>query len=82
MKSSIGMSVRKGRSKYILDEQNWHTVTTDEEKAEVLNDKFALVFTGNLSSHTSQVEELQDWDWGGKVLLTEREDQFVTTCGT
>ncbi|KFQ67578.1 hypothetical protein N335_10393, partial [Phaethon lepturus] len=30
-------------------------VTTNEEKAKVLNDFFASVFTGNLSSHTSRV---------------------------
>jgi len=28
-------------------------ITTDEEKAGVLNKAFASVFTGNLSSHTS-----------------------------
>ena len=33
-------------------------VTTDTEKAEVLNSFFASVSTGNLSSHTSQVDEL------------------------
>ena len=38
-------------------------VKTDE-KAEVFNNFFASVFTGNLSSHTSQVEGPQDGDWG------------------
>lgn len=28
----------------------------DEEEAEALNNLFALVFTGNLSSHTSPVD--------------------------
>ncbi|PKU41309.1 rna-directed dna polymerase from mobile element jockey-like [Limosa lapponica baueri] len=50
-------------------------VTTDKGKAEVLNNIFDSVFTGNLSPHTSQVDELQDGDWGSKVPPTIREDQ-------
>ncbi|KAK4827155.1 hypothetical protein QYF61_015109 [Mycteria americana] len=37
-------------------------VTKDEEKGEVLKNFFASVFTGNLSSHTSRVDGLQDGD--------------------
>ena len=40
-------------------------VSTDEEKAEVLNNFFASAFTGNLSPHPSQTDDLQDGDWGG-----------------
>jgi len=50
-------------------------VTTDEENAEVVNNFFASVFTGTLSSHTSRVQGPQDRDWGSKVPLTVREDQ-------
>ncbi|KAK4817563.1 hypothetical protein QYF61_020012 [Mycteria americana] len=35
----------------------------------------ALVFTGNLSSHTCRVDGPQDGDWGSKVPPTVREDQ-------
>ena len=38
-------------------------VTWDMEKAEVLNDFFASVFTSKCSSHTAQVTEDKGWDW-------------------
>jgi len=50
-------------------------VTTDEEKVEVLKNFFASVFTANLSSHTSQVDEPQDREWGSKAPATVGEDQ-------
>ncbi|KFQ70162.1 hypothetical protein N335_13707, partial [Phaethon lepturus] len=50
-------------------------VTTDAEKAEVLKDFFASVFTGSVSSHTSQGDCLQDGNWKSKVPPTVREDQ-------
>ncbi|KAK4815066.1 hypothetical protein QYF61_015350 [Mycteria americana] len=42
-------------------------VATIMEKAEVLSNFFASVFSGNLSSHMSQAPEPQDRDWGNEV---------------
>jgi len=50
-------------------------ITTDEEKAEVINNLPSSVFTGNLSSHTSRVDGPQDGDWGSKVPPTIRVNQ-------
>jgi len=50
-------------------------VTKDEQKAEVFSNFFAAVFAGNLSSHTSPMDEPRDRDWGSKVPPALREDQ-------
>ncbi|GAB0190800.1 mitochondrial enolase superfamily member 1 [Grus japonensis] len=45
------------------------------EKAEVLNDFFASVFTGKCSSHTTQVTEGKGRDWENEEPPTVGEDQ-------
>ncbi|GAB0179904.1 hypothetical protein GRJ2_000455700 [Grus japonensis] len=57
-----------------LQNETGHLVTPDMEKAEVLNDFFASVFTGKSLSHTTQVAEGRGRDWGNE-LPTVGEDQ-------
>jgi len=57
-----------------LMNKNDNLVSTDEEKAEVLNKFFASVFTGNLSPRPSPVG-LQGEVQRGKSLPTVTEDQ-------
>ncbi|GAB0188934.1 mitochondrial enolase superfamily member 1 [Grus japonensis] len=45
-----------------LQNEMGELVTQDMEKAEVLNDFFASVFTGKCLSHTAQVTEGRDWE--------------------
>ncbi|GAB0189925.1 mitochondrial enolase superfamily member 1 [Grus japonensis] len=49
------------------------------EKAEVLNDIFASVFTSKCSSHTVQVTEGKGRDWEREKLPTAGEDE-VRDC--
>jgi len=50
-------------------------VSTDEEKADVLNNIFASVFTGNLSPLPSPADGPQDADQRGKAPPTVKKDQ-------
>ncbi|KAK4821765.1 hypothetical protein QYF61_000826 [Mycteria americana] len=49
--------------------------TTNMEKAEVLNNFFALVFTGKHSSHAAHLTESKGRDWENEVLPAIGEDQ-------
>ncbi|KAK4816288.1 hypothetical protein QYF61_014586 [Mycteria americana] len=64
-----------------LMNKNGDLVSTDEEKAEVLNNFFALVFSGNHSPHPSQVNGQHVGDQGGKAPPTVREDQVHDHLG-
>jgi len=46
-----------------------------EEKAEVLNNFFASVFTSSLSPHPSRVDGWHEGDQGGKIPPAVSEDQ-------
>ncbi|KFZ52138.1 hypothetical protein N321_14184, partial [Antrostomus carolinensis] len=50
-------------------------VTIDEKRAEVLNNFFASVFTGNLSPHSSRADVPQVKDQGDKVPPTVSKDK-------
>ncbi|GAB0187514.1 F-box only protein 11 [Grus japonensis] len=58
-----------------LQNETGNLVTQDMEKAEVLNDFFASVFTGKCLSHTAQVAEGKGRDWENAEPPTVGEDQ-------
>ena len=58
-----------------LQKETGDLVTCDMEKAEVLNDFFASVFTSKCSSHTAQVAKGKGRDWENGEPPTEGEDQ-------
>ncbi|GAB0208353.1 mitochondrial enolase superfamily member 1 [Grus japonensis] len=58
-----------------LQNETGDLVTQDMEKAEVLNDFFASVFTSKCSSHTAQVTEGKGRHWENAELPTVGEDQ-------
>ncbi|GAB0189098.1 mitochondrial enolase superfamily member 1 [Grus japonensis] len=54
-----------------LQNETGDLVTQNMEKAEVLNDFFASVFTGKCLSHTAQVTEGRDWENAGPPTVGE-----------
>ncbi|GAB0188342.1 hypothetical protein GRJ2_001299500 [Grus japonensis] len=65
----------KGNKKSFYRDISDKRKTRDMEKAEVLNDIFASVFTGKCSSHTVQVAEGKGRDWENAEPPTVGEDQ-------
>jgi len=59
----------------LLMSETGKLVTADEVKAEVFNNIFASVFTGNLSPHPSRVDEWHEGDQEGKTPPAVSEDQ-------
>lgn len=59
-----------------LQKENGDLVMMDTEKAEVLHDYFASVFTGKGSSGTTQVPENTGGEWEKEDLPTVSEEQF------
>jgi len=55
--------------------KNGDLISTDDNKAEVLNNLFASVFTGNLSPLPSLANGLQDGNHADKAPRTVKEDQ-------
>ncbi|GAB0205261.1 mitochondrial enolase superfamily member 1 [Grus japonensis] len=58
-----------------LQNETGDLVTQYMEKAEVLNDFFASVFTSKVSCHVAQVTEGKGRDWENEELPTVGEDQ-------
>ncbi|GAB0176539.1 mitochondrial enolase superfamily member 1 [Grus japonensis] len=59
----------------LLWKETGDLVTWDMEKAEVLNNFFASVFTSKCSSHTTQTSEGKGRDWENEEPPTAGEDQ-------
>ncbi|GAB0179938.1 mitochondrial enolase superfamily member 1 [Grus japonensis] len=74
------VSDKRKTSEYVgpLWKETRDLVTQDMEKAEVLNDFFASVFTRKCSSHTAQVTESKGRDWENEEPSTVGEDQVQT----
>ncbi|KFV69128.1 hypothetical protein N307_09661, partial [Dryobates pubescens] len=66
---------RKVKENVPLMSNSGELVSTDEEKAEILNNFFASVFTDNPSPPSSCVDGPQEGDQGDKVLPTVCEDR-------
>ncbi|PKU46884.1 hypothetical protein llap_2857 [Limosa lapponica baueri] len=78
-KNSFYMYVRDKRktSKNMspLQKETGHLVTWDMDKAKVLNDFFASLFTSKGSSHTTQITEGKRRDWENEEVPAIGEDQ-------